>query len=209
MFGRSDVASLPRPPAWEQLLLENPWPASLALAGVALVLLVMALRRGSRAHRYVSLALILAALAMQLASRATVTPREAMVMQTRALVSATAPLDARAFEKLFRAGATLRGPDDQVWLELDGIVAELVAAVGQRTIISQRIREIQAEQSSADRGRTLLRLSTNVDFAGMGGRDIPTTWMLHWVREEDGQWRVSEAKWLRLAQTQPHLGVWR
>lgn len=97
------------------LLLEDPWPLAIALAVVAAVLRVLAVRHGSRP------------------------------LTAGALIVATSPLEMAAVDAMVKPGATFGGPDGAIWLRPDQIREALQRVAHQYGIERQKVDEVHVE----------------------------------------------------------------
>lgn len=196
------------PPIFEHLLLENPWPLVAALGAVGVVLLILAnRRRQSRLFHAAIVALMLAVGAFLLASYVT-TQREELAGRTRRLVELTAPLQVPALEAMFAPNAVLSDGNGNVCLRAEGIFRDLEAALGRYPIADQSIRQVDAEVLRPGFGATEFDLSTSLR-SEYGQSAIRTVWRVDWRRGGDGQWQITDIRWLKFQGKAPRCGMWR
>lgn len=200
--------AVPPPPLWQNLLMENPWPAAVVLLGVGVLLRTLAKRtirekpRRKWLNRSALLASLLAAGVVSLAY-AVETSRERVQRRTLELVNATAPLDIAAVDALLAEGVVVAGPDGEALIEGQRVRRRLETVSGSYGIESHRIRDRKAWARDG-RGMSSVNLYTEV-----GSTPALTRWWLRWERGGDGRWRVAEVRWLSYQGQSPPLGVVR
>lgn len=186
------------PPLMQRLLLEQPWPAAIALLAVAVGLTMAGRRRKQRGLRLV--AWVLAILAGGIVGLAwqVQTPREHIIDRTHQLLAATeAPLDMDSLDNWLEPGAVVTGPDGSVWMQREQIDQRLQWIDRRRAVDAHEIRRLEAMADRSGYGRVGLELGTSLQRASRYG-PIRTTWQLHWRRDDNGQWRVYEIECVSL-----------
>ena len=189
----------------EHLFLESPW----AVVAVCLVLAVgLLLAWRNRRKKVLSLlALIPLALALGvwLLAGAVTTDREQLIQDTIDLVSATAPLDKGALDRLIDPAATVSGPDGSIWLASGQLKPRLQSTLNRVTIDAQRTRSIQAIAHDTGWGESTVVVRSEVS----GTSPINTGWRLSWARgqSESDTWRVVDIRWLRFQGLEVQKGM--
>ncbi len=193
------------PPLLPHLLFESPLPLVFVLAAVTLTLMVIARRRNS--HRLLLLAggVSVAALVVVLLARYVTTQREVINQLTARLVAATAPLDEAKLNAMLHPDAQLLGPDGQLWLRGRQISERLTALAWVYPIQSQRVRSVATEMRNDTQAITALDLRTTL--AHQVESTEPTTWLLTWEKQADGNWRVTSVQWVTWRGQSPVAGL--
>ena len=207
--------NLESPPVLEHLFLESPWALTAFFIVVAGVLLMAGRQRRSR------LIVVLAAVALALAigvyalARAVTTDRERLILDTRGLIAATAPLDLAELDRLIDPAVTVSGPDGTVWLGAGQVRARLQQVVSRFGVNSQRVRGVQAVAHDTGWGESTVTVRTLMNSAG--GTPVNTGWRLTWRKDANaggdtadaggtgggsrggggGGWRVVDIRWMR------------
>jgi len=190
-FGAIDPPApppLPGAPLWEQLLLENPWPAAIVLgAGAVAAWVAMRHRADTRQTMLVVGALILGAAGVCIAASWVVTTREAVREQTFALVGSAARAEAIKVGDLLAPDAALFPPGGGSSLDRDAIVARVRDNLGGRWKLREwAILECEASVSG-NTGRTQVKVRATPEAVGFPNI---SWWRLGWRRDESGVWRA-------------------
>lgn len=198
--------SLPDPPLWQYLLLEQPWPVMIALGVGAAVLSVAARRRrlegrrGGLGLRVAAWAAAIAAGGVYGVASSIVTEREQLLDQTRQVVAATqSPIDVAAvLERWLGEDAALVGPGGEKWLDRSQIEQTLAGLERRRQIERHDIRGLDAGIVRAGQGRSHVELSTRLVGGPRAYGPLHSVWELEWIRDEDEQrtWRLRDVRWV-------------
>jgi len=194
------------PPLWQSLLLEQPWPAVIALIAVAAVVHLAARQRTGWAWRAAAPAVLLLAGGVWLLAHLVPTDREALLARTEALVHATAPLDTGTLDAILAPSVVLSGPRGDPWFDRTDLVDRLENARGRLSGFEHAIRGLGAEADDAGRGISVLDLRTRVPASG--NLAVASKWTLYWRKDDAGRWRVTEIQWHELLGRDPELGGW-
>ncbi len=181
-------------PLWQNLLLEDPWPLALTFAVVAGVLVFLGIQRADkRLLRLAGIAAVLAAGVFILAGTVTTT-RETILAATEKLVGHTAPLDVPAFRAMVdpQVIVTVESARGAQSLAGDAVFSRLESTVKSTAIEKQTTLAIDAELRGKDHAVSSFDVRTDV----RGGPRFITRWVLTWRRQADGDWRVTEVRWL-------------
>ncbi len=205
------------PPLLSHYLFEQPLPAVAALLLLTGLVVMAAMRRGSKALLVGALiAGPLLSTCVPLMAALVTTPREQVIIRTRQLVAATAPHDAAALDRLLAADAVLLGPEGGAWLtraQFDPVIEQVL----QRYAISDnQVRVLGADiVGAAGGGRVLIDVSTRVASELYGERQLQTRWLIEWLRPVDASdpdaWRVIRVRWLAhpgAAAVSPQRELW-
>lgn len=198
---------LDSPPILDQLLLESPWAVIVTCLVVGVILFTTGQRRRKRGLQFGSgIAFGVALGAYALAGMVT-TAREQLIIDTRDLVAATAPLDMPVLNRLIDPNVVVTGPDGAVWLEAGRVIPRLERVLENITINSQDARRIQAVAHDETWGESVVTVRTDANGSGVG--PINTGWRLSWQRTHEsgssigeasgawGGWRVVDIRWMR------------
>ena len=151
-----------RPPVLEHLTLENPWP----LAGVLL------------------------AVALPVVAHFVVSPREAMIAQTRGLIAAvTDPFNEAALAEGMTDGAQLAVGDYN--LPRAAVLELAKATLGRTPITATYTARLDARLDTPRSGKTLLGITATLKDSGVPA--VSMRWLLGWRLGDDGRWRLSRA----------------
>jgi hypothetical protein len=191
----ADIPPLPSAPAIERLLLANPWPATTVLVLLAIAVFVVLNARGKLRQGAIAAGVLaaLAALAFGL-STLIETDREALKMQTNALVSAVIQVDRPEMEKLLEDDLSMRAtriPRNADKQQVINTVESVLGGLYQVT--DHDILETQAAIYGPRVGSTQVRVRVASEFGA-----LPSWWRIDWKRGDDGFWRASriEALWI-------------
>jgi hypothetical protein len=205
------------PPLVSYYLLEQPLPTVAALLLLTGVLVIAAMRRGSKGLLIGSLVTgPLLAVGLWTTASLVTTPREQVMELTRQLVEATSPLDAATLDRLLDADAVLLGPEGGAWLTRAQFDPIIRLVLERYPISHNQPRMLGADVIGDGRGaRVLLDVTTRLDTQAYGERPIQTRWLIEWLRPADAQesdaWRVIRVRWLEhpgAAAVQPQREVW-
>lgn len=180
------VAPLPKPPALERYLFEQPLPTMVVLSAGAVVAIVVFHRRAQlrRGLLIAGACLALAAGAYALA-QAVVTEREILQRESVELVRHVTRADLPRLERVLHPDVTLVA-NTRAWGELDrrGILGR-VNGLLKTADLRAGVLENQAVLDGPNVGRTQLRVRVQdpnyIDLAW---------WRIDWRREPNGYWRV-------------------
>ena len=95
-----------------------------------------------------------------------------------------------AFEALLAKRATVVRPTCQ-WLAGNEIVTQLQQQAGKTVIRKQVILDIEAEMRGDNAARSLFDVRTETNLGS-----FPSRWMITWVRDAGGPWKVLTIEWL-------------
>ncbi len=182
------------PPLIPHLLFESPLPLVIALAVVTLIIVVFAQRRNSPRLLMVGGGVSIAALAIVLLARFVTTQREELNERTRQLVAATSPLDPARLDRVLHPNAQLLGPTGQPWMQGEQIRQRLVVLAAAYPIKSQQVRSTATEVRNPSQAITALDVRTTLSHEVETTE--PTTWLLTWERQADGDWLVTSVQWV-------------
>ncbi|MEO1235359.1 MAG: hypothetical protein AAFX76_01080 [Planctomycetota bacterium] len=173
------------------LLFENPWPGVIACVGVSAVLRVTGKRTGNGKLLGVSWAALIAGLGLYAAAALIETDREALIAGTERFVVAVGGADAPALDALLDPRAALVGPGGTYWDQLTGpFIADEVT--------DHAVTDVAARAIDAVSNRPGFGASTMDVRCRVNGVPTPSTWELRWAKDEAGDWRIVEARWLTL-----------
>lgn len=218
--------NLESPPVLQHLFLESPWALMAFFLIVAGVLFTVGRQRRSKPW------VVLAAVALALAvgvyalARAVTTDRERLILDTRGLIAATAPLNHAELDRLIDPAATVSGPDGTVWLGAGQVRARLKQVVSRFGVNSQRVRGVQAVVHDTGWGESTVTVRTVMNSAG--GTPVNTGWRLTWRKDAitgrdtadtggksggggggdtGGGWRVVDIRWIRFNGREVNRGM--
>jgi hypothetical protein len=198
------VTPLPAPPALSGLLDGQPWLISGILLFAAFAVYQLTRRdRLSRTGRLGAAALIVLAVALQALAVGITTPREELARATRQLVHAAATADTAALSSVLAEDARLFSPVSipglaipQQGLDKPGILALVSTAMsGPYALKEHGAREIQAEATSPNTGRTQVQVHAVLDQYGAPGN---SWWRIGWRKNSTGQWQATSIEPLEL-----------
>jgi len=189
--------------AW---LFENPWPLSIAVAVVGVVVAWRGLTGGQRPLLLGGLVGILLALGAVLIGRSVRTPGEHAAEVARALVAHAE--DARTDDAmaLFTADAVLNyGKRENPGVSIDDIRSALKSLEGRYRIDSNRIRRLEIRTLDDATGEVELSCTTSLARLDTG---VPTDWILR-VRKRGDRWLIDRITFETLYGKPPTPGIWR
>lgn len=219
-----------------RVTLESPWPTAVVL-GVLWAVVHTAGQRLQESRlrsglRLGGAAVLLAAVGVVVLGYMVDTPRERVASATRALVAATGPFDASAFDALVDPGAALLGPGGDVWAELPAVRRQLEhwatpADTEQKVLgLTVDLAESTGDPDDAERadgvdgagnaargsgevraagGEATARAFVNLRTRGATTSGVPvfTTWEITWRRGAAGRWTATAFRWVRFNQQPP------
>lgn len=191
------AAELKDPPFLDRWVLEQPWPAAVALV-VAGLLLFWALQQRAQAGKgLIALAIcILLAAGAVVAGTLVETDRERLTRQTTQLVSAVAASDVATVDRLLSDGlVTLSAGDEVAGFGKPDVLAVVRGFDGFG--LTKWTQEFAgAGMDNRTVGRT--RVTVKVEEAGGQKMFLPSTWEFAWVKHNDGSWKVSRIECLTM-----------
>jgi hypothetical protein len=205
----SAVTPLPSPPPLSGLMDGQPWLIS-AILLVAAFAVYHFTRTDALSHpgRAGAAILVLAAIGLQVLAAAITTDRERIAATTSLLVNSTARADTGAVSLLLADDARLFSPSSvpqvpipQQGLDKGGILAAIGLAVGHLYPLKDHsIREIQAETTSANTGRTQVMVRVVPEAT-----QFPYTswWRIGWRKSPAGEWKAISIEPIEL----PYAGL--
>ncbi len=181
------IAPLPQPGLLERLTIESPGTlvASLVVIGLA-GLLILNARARLRAGLVVLVVTGLLAGGIALIAGLIQTPREALMSRTRELVTALAQLDRPALHTMLSPDAEVEVRGVSTFKGRDTILGAAERYVGEGSITSHAIPEVQGVIDGANAARTQVRVRHS-------GSVPPASW-----------WRIT---WYRVSQDEPWTAV--
>ena len=191
----------------EHLLFEESWPLVGALGVTAVMLALMARRRAQPRLLLWALGAVVLAGAVYTTARLVTTPREQILQRTQELVRVTAPLNLDRVGEVLDARVQLVGPEGELWLDREQILAALAAVHQRWQVAAQEVLRVDAEAPSRAVGRSVLDVRTTL----RGELDVPMTtqWVLTWQRGAGGPWRAVRIQWTLMQGQKPTEGMWR
>lgn len=191
---------LDSPPMFEHLLLESPWAVMVVCVVAAAMLFSAGRRRKNKAVQAGGLVALALAVGVYLLAKGVTTDREQLILDTEALVAATAPLDNAALDRLLDPSAVVTGPDTAIWLNAVQLRPRLNQAAQRFGIGDQQVRMVDAIARDDTWGESVVTVRTDPGGAG----PVNTGWRLIWRRDPvaggnsgGGGWRVVEIRWMR------------
>lgn len=207
---------LDSPPMLEHLLLESPWAVMVVCVVMAAMLFSAGGRRKNKGVQAGGLGALALAVGVFLLAKGVTTGREQLILDTQALVAATAPLDNAALDRLLDPSAVVAGPDTAVWVNAAQLRSKLDQVARRFDVGDQQVRTVDAFARDAMWGESVVTVRTDAGGAG----PVNTGWRLTWRRDpaaEDnagvnaggnaggnsgggsggGGWRVVEIRWMR------------
>lgn len=203
--------TLPDPPLIQLHLLEAPLSLVTLLGVLALVGIVWGYWRHHPRLRIGGVVGLTCAAGIYGLATLILTDREYLMTQTQHAVDLTVPLNTGALRQLLAPEATLNGPRGDVWLSLDVILKELSQARVTQKASGQEVIRIEGCVDSPRTGRTKLELRTTLKTQ-VGERPFKTLWIIHWLRDDKGLWRIEQVQWLEHPEplgVPPKDGAWR
>ncbi len=171
-------------------LLEQPWLVVVSLCGLGLVLLFIRQRSVRRRSLWwTGLACLGAAAGLIVLAAVIETPKERIERQTAHFVEAALAGDVGAVDALLQSDLKVTLGRDLTRLDKRGVLKWVPLLA--RLVNANNVREIQAGASWEGEGVAILLQTTSTSLA----YPVPNQWRLRWVREADGQWRISELIW--------------
>lgn len=189
--------------AW---LFENPWPLSIAVAVVGVVVAWRGLTGGQRPLLLGGLVGILLALGAVLIGRSVRTPGEHAAEVARALVAHAEGARTDDAMALFTADAVLNyGKRENPGVSIDDIRSALKSLEGRYRIDSNRIRRLEIRTLDDATGEVELSCTTSLARLDTG---VPTDWILR-VRKRGDRWLIDRITFETLYGKPPTPGIWR
>lgn len=190
---------------FEHLLLESPWAVMVVCVVAAAMLFSAGRRRKNKGVQAGGLAALVLAAGVYLLARGVTTAREQLIVNTGALVAATAPLDNAALDRLLDPSAVVSGPSGAVWVNAVQLRPKLNQVAQRFDIGDQQVRAVDAFARDDTWGESVVTVRTDPGGAGA----VNTGWRLTWRRDPStgdtsgvggvsgGGWRVVEIRWMR------------
>lgn len=178
---------------FEHLLLESPWAVMVVCVVVAAMLFSAGQRRKNKRIQAGGLVALVLAVGVFMLAKGVTTDREQLIMNTEALVAATAPLDNAMLDRLLDPSAVVTVPDTAVWLNATQLRPRLTRVAQQFSAGDQQVRTVDAFARDDTWGESAVTVRTDPGGAG----PINTGWRLTWRRDPGGGWRVVEIRWMR------------
>ena len=193
------------PPFFEHLIFENPLPLVIVLSVAAVAVLLVNRGRLSR-RTVVGVGMLVALAGLSFAvSRWVQTDREQLMAAARRLVEHALADDLTAMGAMFDPIAVLKGPGGRVWVPAV-MVFTTMQRVDQKYVLgTHKLRDLDAEIRCESHGLTLLKVTSVV--GADASRPHRTVWELAWRRNEEGRWRIKEARWLKLDGLDPAIDL--
>ncbi len=181
----------------KSLLLEEPYPIVVALAGVAVALFTLGIRRRQKQFMNYSGLTILAAAGVVALATWVVTDREQIMTLTQQTVSHTNnhPFNLHALQNTLHPQAVLTGPQGDPWLKGDHLIAQLERLDQKQAILKQQITSITAHLEHHQAGSVALDLKTTLT-PNLGQRVVQTRWRVYWQQNQDHVWQIHKVSWL-------------
>ena len=190
---------LDSPPMFEHLLLESPWAVMVVCVVAAAMLFSAGRRRKNKGVQVGGLAALALAAGVYLLAQGVTTAREQLILNTEALVAATAPLDNAALDRLLDPSAVVTGPSTAVWVSAVQLRSKLNQVAQRFDIGDQQVRAVDAFARDDTWGESVVTVRTDPGGAG----PVNTGWRLTWRHDPAGAdnagggWRVVEIRWMR------------
>jgi len=198
------IDPLPPSPLLERFLFEQPLLPAVILGLLAIVALVAFAGKGRRKPGLIVAGLLaVAAGAVYTTATMVTTTRETLLQRTESLIGATATADTGSLARMLTDDVVLNTSGDiaRVLPSMDdgeAILGRVDQSLGNRFSIDHwTIADRQATLDGPNLGRTLVRVGVDAEVFS---RTHYSWWRLHWVQDNDGQWRCFEIEplWLQL-----------
>ena len=171
-------------------LLEQPWLVVVGMGGLGFVLLFIRRQEARRRSlRWTGLACLGAAAGLVVLAAVIETPKERIQQQTAHFVDRALAGDVAAVDALLQSDLKVTIGRDLTRLDKQGVLKRVPHLP--KLINANTVREIQAGALWKGEGVAILLQTTSTSLA----YPVPNQWRLRWVREADGQWRISELIW--------------
>lgn len=193
---------IPAPPVWQSLLLEQPWPLAILLLVIGVILRTIGRRTQRRGFTRVALVAVLLAAGVVALAYFVETGREAVHRRMMALVEAVEPLDTAALGDLLSDRVRVTDPQGRVVVERGEVRQRLESSQHRYDVGSHRVRDLSV-WAGGEEGRAMLALYSNINST-----PALTRWGLWWEKQ-DGQWRITEIRWLSYQGREPPVGALR
>lgn len=187
---------IPAPPVWQSLLLEQPWPLAILLLVIGVILRTIGRRTQRRGFTRVALVAVLLAAGVVALAYFVETGREAVHRRMMALVEAVKPLDTAALGDLLSDRVRVTDPQGRVVVERGEVRQRLESSQHRYDVGSHRVRDLSV-WAGGEEGRAMLALYSNINST-----PALTRWGLWWEKQ-DGQWRITEIRWLSYQGREP------
>jgi hypothetical protein len=206
-FINPDVPALPKPPAFERFVFEQPLLPAVALAVLGVVVLVALRNAGKgKAGLGVCAGLVVGAAGLLAAGAMVETDRERLLAAQDAVVAAVADADTGALETLLADDVRLRAPRLRLirsGLGKPGILTTVRTTTGGAYPVRDfGIIERQGVLDGPNAARTQIHLRVESEAAG----GTFAWFRLAWRRDAGGAWRVLEIEPLFLSGVMPYEG---
>ncbi len=185
------------PPLLTHLLFEKPTGLIVLLLVTAGVLLLAAGRGRRRPTTIIAAGLIAASVGVFALARSVQTRREQLIGATETLIGHVAQGNLQQVRQMLDPRAFCSYYDGSPWLRFEQIIPKIQWAHRTYPIRSHRARGVEAEARTEQQGITQVTVHTVFESS----QPIDTTWLLTWVADTDGHWRVTQIQWLRLQGT--------
>ncbi len=204
------MSDWPAPDLLPYLFFENPWPIGSVAGLIGLVLIIAALRRGSRLMGFIGLDVLGLAVVVVILAATVNSTREQLIARTRALAHAAAPqLDTAALDQMFAPSVAFYvGRADKVHENVREVLDLADRAHRRYRFEEMTIQSVDARRTGNDTAESFLSVNTALARQGdsvmamFGEGAFQTGWLFHWV-QQDGQWKVNRITWMQFRGQEP------
>lgn len=193
---------LPSPPRLAHWLFENPWPPSITLIALAVIVFVLLNARG-QAKQGMGIGAGLLAIAAACIGTAflVTTDRERVAARTVELIGATATADLAALRPLLASDVGLNVLGRPFPEEKEGILGMVGLYMGGSYRVEQHtVSNITAHVDRLGSARTLARVRVEVD--GFTNR---SWWRITWRKNAQGEWEARHIDGLQIDMVKPSM----
>ncbi len=198
---------MPAPPPVsliDRFLFENPWPLSIILLLIAVVILYVAVTQGNTKRLLFGFGALTLAIGIWLLAFFTTTPAEHGERITREFVQHAVAGDSAQAMLLFGPGATMAvGRPDNVGFALAWIRLRLQSLSGDYPIRANYITGLDAYSKNSEQAVVHLHCLTTFDTA----YTVPTksSWVIFVDRQPDGTWKISRLTAIQINDEVPRM----
>jgi len=182
--------TVPPTPFLIHYTLINPWPASMILIAIAVILFRFGFVRGNQVTTHLSFVVVLVGVGLAVLAHFVETSPEALHRRTAHLVESAILGEKQTVSDLFSDDFTLFVGGQRADMDRDDVLSRIPALPG--FITSNTITKLETGiHPDKKTGRSIFSQITSTAI----GYPSPNQWRCEWRRDTDNQWRINQLHW--------------